>query len=88
MESLLAVILCLLGAAVVAGGIFFYLRRRHPVEQETYYRCHCPSCNRKLKYKASRGGHRGICPGCKKTLAFPMFPGEQAYLEEDAGEEA
>ena len=82
MDFLTAVLIVL--ALAAAGGIAFWYFRSPPKEGEAFLRFNCPYCNRKLKYKARKRGKPGACPGCKKAFIFPLNPGENAYLEDDA----
>jgi hypothetical protein len=54
------------------GGLYLGLARRRAVPAEppyNYFRC--PGCKRRLRYLASRAGHRGACPTCHRDLTFP-----------------
>jgi hypothetical protein len=64
--GLLVIVLVALGV----GGVQIYLKSRPPKE-EPHLTFRCPHCGRKFHYRASRSGHRGVCPICKRTFFFP-----------------
>jgi hypothetical protein len=51
-------------------GIIVY-RRRRPAEDEEEFHFNCPSCGRRLRYRAKQAGHKGACPRCRETFDFP-----------------
>ena len=56
---------------IVVGAVVVFLRRnRGPVEEETYHFV-CPSCKRRLRYRARQVGNKGKCPQCGNELTFP-----------------
>jgi hypothetical protein len=64
----------LVAAALLAvAGAYSWLRRRSP-GPEAEYQFRCPGCRNKLRYRAHRVGHRGICPRCRHRFFFPPAP--------------
>jgi hypothetical protein len=61
-------------AALVAGGVFVFLRSR-PVPEEPVLTFACPRCKRKLRFRQRQAGHRGACPRCKGDFTFPLSGG-------------
>ena len=72
MEWHLFVVLALLAVAIVGAIVFFALRGRNS-EETDYFHLRCPGCNRKLRQRLSRIGHKVQCPLCKHVfiLALP-----------------
>ena len=60
------------GAGLAVGGYLFLRSRAEP--EELYYRFLCPSCGRKLRYRARKAGRPGMCPRCKQRCTFPAVP--------------
>jgi hypothetical protein len=80
--GIVGLILSLIVIAILAGGgVHLFLRRRSGKE-EPHYTFRCPKCRRKFHYRASRAGHRGVCPICKQHFLFPPPPSpEQADFQ-------
>src|SRR5262249_28629599 len=59
-------------------GVLVYILYHPPKPRrlETW-RTRCPSCRRRLKFPAERGGTEGRCPGCKHEFVYPPFSDEQ-----------
>lgn len=74
MDNSLVYFLILAAAAVAVGGYFYFVRNRQP-EEETYFHFQCPSCQRKLRFRAHKAGHVGMCPRCRKPCTFPAAGG-------------
>lgn len=68
----------LLALLAVGAAAFFYIKRSQRGDTEEYFHMRCPSCERKLRQRVNRIGHKGQCPYCKHvfTLALPK-PGEK-----------
>jgi hypothetical protein len=66
-------ILALLGVVVVLGAVggYLLLRPRRPAENRPDAHFNCPSCGRRLRYRASQAGRPGMCPRCRTALTFP-----------------
>ena len=82
--SALMLILLLGGGAVLAVGAYWFFRPRDP-EREVYYHFLCPSCSRKLRYRARKAGKPGQCPRCRTRLTFPATPIELRKEETNSG---
>jgi predicted RNA-binding Zn-ribbon protein involved in translation (DUF1610 family) len=54
------------GVAVVAAGAYLWYR----VRRERMLHCECPSCGRKLLYKARSAGGAGMCPHCGEKCSW------------------
>jgi predicted RNA-binding Zn-ribbon protein involved in translation (DUF1610 family) len=63
-------------AALLGGGGFFWLRGRRAPKEEPVFHLNCPSCGRRLGYKARQAGRQGQCPRCRKTFTFPAIAGK------------
>jgi hypothetical protein len=63
----------ILGIVVLAVlvGVFFILRRRAPVEEETFH-FNCPGCKRRFGFREKQSGHAAECPRCKTQFKFPL----------------
>jgi hypothetical protein len=62
--------LIVVGALVVVGLGFWFMRTRTPKEQPIYH-FRCPGCLRKLRYQERQVGHKGECGYCKQSITFP-----------------
>jgi hypothetical protein len=51
-------------------GLIVY-RRSRPAEEEEEFHFNCPSCGRRLRYRAKQAGHKGACPRCRESFDFP-----------------
>ena len=67
------VILCVIAAGAAGVGGYFLFRPRQPGE-EPYYHFQCPKCQRKLRFRAHKAGHQGMCPRCRTPCTFPVAP--------------
>jgi hypothetical protein len=67
------VFLLVIAACAAGVGGYFYFRPRQ-VSEVLYYHFQCPSCQRKLRYRAHKAGHPGMCPRCRKPCTFPLAP--------------
>jgi len=72
MNTVLLIVLVLAACAAGLGG-YKYFRSRPPGE-EAYYHFQCPSCQRKLRFRARKAGQPGMCPRCRKPCTFPLAP--------------
>lgn len=63
------VLIVLVLAAVAGTG--YYLRRPRPLKEDPAFSFRCPQCQRKLRNRMSRIGHRARCPGCKQLFVIP-----------------
>lgn len=70
MDYLVIVIVAIVALLAAAIGVVVYLRRR-PAEDEEDLHFQCPSCSRRLRYRAKQAGHQGACPRCRETFVFP-----------------
>ena len=34
----------------------------------------CPECGKRLRYRATQAGHKGMCPRCRAGWDFPPLP--------------
>jgi hypothetical protein len=68
MELILIVVAVVVVAAGV--GVFLVMRSRAPKEEPLQH-FKCPNCRRKLRYRPSQAGHKGMCPLCKQHIVFP-----------------
>jgi DNA-directed RNA polymerase subunit RPC12/RpoP len=57
-------------AAALAVGGYLLLRRRGGRE-EPYYHFRCPTCRRRLRFRARQAGHTGQCSHCGHGVTFP-----------------
>lgn len=73
MGTIVPIVLVVVGLAV--GGWYFFGRTKPP-QVEPVFSFHCPSCKRKLKYRARQAGHPGMCPRCKHKMNFPALAPE------------
>ena len=65
----------LIALAVVAGVAGYrVLRARSRPGPEPLVNFRCPYCKRRLHYRQSQAGHRGMCPRCKHRIVFPTTP--------------
>jgi hypothetical protein len=65
----------LLAAAVVAAVvIYWFVRTRSRKAEDPLVNFRCPHCKRRLHYRKSKAGHRGMCPRCRHHLVFPIVP--------------
>jgi hypothetical protein len=73
-----AIVIVLIALAAAGGAaVFLALRSRRPVEEPLQH-FKCPSCRRKLRYRRTQAGHKGMCPMCKQHLTFPTLPEKAA----------
>lgn len=71
-----------IGVEVLAllGTLFYTLRPvKDKEKQQVHWRCSCPHCNWRLRFRASLAGKSGQCPRCRR---FFHFPTEDAEIEE------
>jgi hypothetical protein len=54
----------------LAGVCIWWIKHRGPTEEPVFH-FRCPSCLRRLRYKAKQVGHKGQCSHCKAILTFP-----------------
>jgi hypothetical protein len=60
-------------AVVVLAAIgAFLLFRSRPPKEEPIFHFNCPSCRRRLRYRAQQAGRQGACPQCKGVFTFPL----------------
>jgi hypothetical protein len=65
----------LLALAVLAGvAVYRVLRGRSRKVHDTLVNFRCPYCKRRLHFRQSQAGHRGMCPRCKHRIVFPTTP--------------
>jgi hypothetical protein len=69
MDSLVIIIVAIVALLAAAIGLVVYLRRRPEEEEDLHFQC--PSCSRRLRYRAKQAGHQGACPRCRETFVFP-----------------
>jgi hypothetical protein len=72
MSPALMIFLVLAAFAAGLGGYRYY--RSRPAAEEPYYHFQCPSCKRKLRFRASKAGQPGMCPRCRNPCTFPAAP--------------
>jgi DNA-directed RNA polymerase subunit RPC12/RpoP len=61
--------------AVLAGvGVYRFLRARSGKVVDALVNFRCPYCKRRLHFRQSQAGHRGMCPRCKHRIVFPTTP--------------
>jgi hypothetical protein len=57
----------------LAVAYWWWARPRSPPDEPEYH-FRCPGCRRRLRYRAGRVGHRGVCPQCRQHFLFPPPP--------------
>jgi hypothetical protein len=70
---ILAIVIVVIVLVAGAVGLFVAARARRPKEEPVQH-FKCPSCRRKLRYRQTQAGHKGMCPLCKQHLTFPTVP--------------
>jgi len=61
---------------VLAAVFYLYASgrlRRGPGEEPTYP-LFCGQCHRKMRFRKSQAGRLGLCPSCRRPIAFPKLP--------------
>jgi hypothetical protein len=63
---------------LVGGGVFVWLRAHRAPKEEPTFHLNCPSCGRRLGYRARQCGRTGQCPRCRSTFTFPLVADKAA----------
>ncbi len=72
----------LLLATVTLLTLVYILCQMRSTAPDTVLSWCCPHCDKGLRYPASRAGHRGSCPACKKRVTLP---GPSELTADDGG---
>jgi hypothetical protein len=65
----------LIAVAVLAGvAIYWFLRAGSRRMEDQLVNLRCLHCKRRLHFRKSRSGHRGIRPRCRHHIIYPINP--------------
>jgi predicted RNA-binding Zn-ribbon protein involved in translation (DUF1610 family) len=73
MNYFVIVLVSLVVILVLANGYALW-RQRPSKMDETIYHFNCPECGKRLRYRATQAGHKGMCPRCRAGWDFPPLP--------------
>lgn len=64
----------LLGVVIVGLGGYVW-SSLCSARERVFHCCHCPQCDKKVRYPSGQVGWASRCPGCKRGLTLPA-PGQ------------
>lgn len=69
-----AIVLFTLVTILALANVVAWWRMRPRTSHQPIYHFNCPSCKRRLRYRARQAGNPGMCPRCHERWTFPPIP--------------